>query len=127
LSGFYLSQLTAFLGLVPSEHSTGTHRRQGGITLTGSAHGRRMLVESALSYRFPVRQTKHLEGKARNASPGGQADRLEGPDTPVRALSHVARGGKNTKLECVAIARELAGFIWDIVRQEMPPLAGQEG
>ena len=61
-------QLMAFLGLVPSEHSSGPRRRQGGITLTGNGHARRMLVESAWSYRFPARWTKHLKGKARNAS-----------------------------------------------------------
>ncbi len=61
-------QLMGFLGLVPSEHSTGTRRRQGAIRLTGNGHARRMLVESAWSYRFPARQTKHLKGKAANAS-----------------------------------------------------------
>jgi transposase len=48
-------QLMAFLGLVPSEHSSGSRRRQGAITLTGNTHARRMLVESAWSYRFPAR------------------------------------------------------------------------
>jgi transposase len=51
----------AFLGLVPSEHSMGGRRRQGAITLTGNSHARRMLVETAWSYRFPARQTKHLK------------------------------------------------------------------
>ena len=54
-------QLMGYLGLVPSEHSTGQRRRQGGITLTGNGHARRMLVESAWSYRFPARQTMHLK------------------------------------------------------------------
>ena len=58
-------QLMAYLGLVPSEHSTGSRRRQGAITLTGNGHARRMLVESAWSYRFPARQTMHLKRKAR--------------------------------------------------------------
>ena len=65
-------QLMAFLGLVPSEHSSGGRRRQGTITLTGNTHARRMLVESAWSYRFPARQTKHLKAKASNASPAAQ-------------------------------------------------------
>lgn len=60
-------QLMAFLGLVPSEHSSGSRRRQGAITLTGNSHARRMLVESAWSYRFPARQTMHLKRKATNA------------------------------------------------------------
>ena len=45
-------QLMAYLGLVPSEHSSGGRRRQGAITKTGNSHARRMLVESAWSYRF---------------------------------------------------------------------------
>ena len=85
-------QLMAFLGLVPSEHSSGGRRRQGAITLTGNSHARRMLVESAWSYRFPARQTKHLKAKAANASPAGETHRLEGAGAPVRALSqHDAR------------------------------------
>jgi transposase len=61
-------QLMAFLGLLPSEHSSGPRRRKGAITLTGNGHARRVLVESAWSYRFAARQTQHLKGKARHAS-----------------------------------------------------------
>jgi Transposase IS116/IS110/IS902 family len=48
-------QLTAYLGLVPSEHSSGAARRQGGITKSGNGAARRMLIEAAWSYRFPAR------------------------------------------------------------------------
>ena len=48
-------QLMAFLGLVPSEHSSGSTRRQGGITKAGNGAARRMLIEAAWSYRFPAR------------------------------------------------------------------------
>ena len=118
-------QLMAFLGLVPSEHSSGRRRRQGGITLTGNAHARRMLVESAWSYRFPARQTKHLQGKARNASAAAKAVAWKAQTRLCGRYRLLSQAGKNTKLVCVAIARELAGFIWDIVRLEMPALVGQ--
>lgn len=59
-------QLMAYLGLVPSEHSSGARRRQGAITKCGNRHARRTLVESAWSYRFPARQTAHLRRKAAN-------------------------------------------------------------
>ena len=118
-------QLMAFLGLVPSEHSSGRRRRQGGITLTGNAHARRMLVESAWSYRFPARQTKHLQGKARNASAAAKAIAWKAQTRLCGRYRLLSQAGKNTKLVCVAIARELAGFIWDIVRLEMPALVGQ--
>ena len=61
-------QLMAYLGLVPSEHSTGLRRRQVAIMLTGNGHAGRMLVESAWSCRFPSRQTMHLKRKASMAS-----------------------------------------------------------
>jgi transposase len=116
-------QLMAFLGLVPSEHSSGGRRRQGAITLTGNRHARRMLIESAWSYRFPARQTKHLKAKAGNASPVAKQIAWKAQVRLCGRYRTLTRAGKNTKLVCVAIARELAGFIWDIVRQEMPRLA----
>jgi len=113
-------QLMAFLGLVPSEHSTGGRRRQGAITLTGNRHARRMLIESAWSYRFPARQTKHLKAKAAHASPDAKRIAWKAQVRLCGRYRTMTRAGKNTKLVCVAIARELAGFLWDIVRREMP-------
>jgi transposase len=118
-------QLMGFLGLVPSEHSSGGRRRQGAITRTGNVHARRMLVESAWSYRFPARQTKHLKGKARHASEAAKQIAWKAQTRLCGRYRTLTRAGKNTKLVCVAIARELAGFIWDIVRHEMPRLAAK--
>ena len=118
-------QLMGFLGLVPSEHSSGPRRRQGGITLTGNGHARRMLVESAWSYRFPARQTMHLKRKAVNASESAKTIAWTAQKRLCTRYRTLTRAGKNTKLVCVAIARELAGFIWDIVRQEMARVAPQ--
>jgi len=118
-------QLMGYLGLVPSEHTSGRRRRQGAITLTGNGHARRMLVESAWSYRFPARQTKHLKAKARNASAAAKQIAWKAQKRLCGRYRSLTQAGKNTKLVCVAIARELAGFIWDIVRQEMPRLAAQ--
>nr|VFK28497.1 MAG: Transposase IS116/IS110/IS902 family protein [Candidatus Kentron sp. LPFa]VFK36239.1 MAG: Transposase IS116/IS110/IS902 family protein [Candidatus Kentron sp. LPFa] len=74
-------QLMAYLGLVPSEHSSGKRRRQGAITLTGNSRARRALVESAWSYRFPVRKTKHLKRKEADASEEAKATVWALPDT----------------------------------------------
>ncbi len=115
-------QLMAYLGLVPSEHSSGSRRRQGAITLTGNGHARRMLVESAWSYRFPARQTAHLKRKATEASDEAKAIAWRAQKRLCGRYRTLTQAGKNTKLVCVAVARELAGFIWDIVRQEMPRL-----
>lgn len=113
-------QLMAYLGLVPSEHSSGGRRRQGAITLTGNSHARRTLVESAWSYRFPARQTMHLKRKAQNASAEARAIAWRAQKRLCGRYRVLTQAGKNVKLVCVAIARELVGFIWDIVRQEMP-------
>ena len=118
-------QLMAYLGLVPSEHSTGGRRRQGGITLTGNSHARRMLVECAWSYRFPARQTMHLKRKAKDASEAAKAIAWRAQKRLCGRYRQLTQAGKNVKLVCVAIARELAGFLWDIVRHEMPHLQGR--
>ena len=115
-------QLMAYLGLVPSEHSTGKRRRQGAITLTGNSHARRMLVESAWSYRFAARQTLHLKRKAVNASQQAKAIAWRAQKRLCGRYRSLIQAGKNQKLVCVAIARELVGFIWDVVRHEMPRL-----
>ena len=111
-------QLMAFLGLVPSEHSTGKRRRQGAITLTGNGYARRILVESAWSYRFQARQTMHLKRKAVNASD----DAWRAQRRLCGRYRRLIESGKNQKLVCVAIARELVGFIWHIVCIEMARL-----
>jgi transposase len=120
-------QLMAYLGLVPSEHSSGGRRRQGAITLTGNSHARRMLVECAWSYRFPARQTMHLKRKAKMALPEARAIAWRAQKRLCGRYRQLTQAGKNIKLVCVAIARELVGFIWDIVRQTMPQVAPQTG
>ena len=112
-------QLMAYLGLVPSEHSSGGRRRQGAITLTGNSHARRTLVESAWSYRFPARQTAHLKRKSVAASAEAKAIGWKAQKRLCGRYRTLTQAGKNTKLVCVAIARELTGFIWDIVCREM--------
>nr|VFJ78920.1 MAG: Transposase [Candidatus Kentron sp. FW] len=118
-------QLMAYLGLVPSEHSSGKRRRQGAITLTGNSRARRTLIESAWGYRFPARKTKHLKRKEADASEEAKAIAWKAQKRLCGRYYRLTRAGKNTKLVCVAIARELIGFVWDIVRLEMPKLATQ--
>lgn len=115
-------QLMAYLGLVPSEHTSGRRRRQGAITKTGNGHARRMLVESAWSYRFPARQTLHLKRKAVNASEEAKVIAWQAQKRLCGRYRSLLQAGKNTRQTTVAIARELAGFIWDIACHEMPKL-----
>jgi len=120
-------QLMAYLGLVPGEHSSGGRRRQGAITLTGNRHARRTLIESAWSYRFPARQTAHLRRKSAKAPEAAKAIGWRAQKRLCGRYRTLTQAGKNTKLVCVAIARELVGFLWDIVRHEMPRLKGAAG
>ena len=120
-------QLMGYLGLVPSEHSSGGRRRRGGITRTGNGHARRALVESAWSYRFPARRTAHLERKAAAASDEARAIAWKAQRRLCGRYRRLIESGKNSKQANVAVARELSGFVWDIVRREMariPPASG---
>ncbi len=111
--------LMAYLGLVPSEHSSGSRRRQGAITRTGNHHARRMLVECAWSYRFPARMTMHLKRKAQSAPVWAKAIGWRAQKRLCARYRRLIENGKNVKLTCVAIARELVGFIWDIACRQM--------
>ena len=113
-------QLMGYLGLVPSEHSSGPRRRQGAITGTGNRRGRRILVESAWSYRFPARQTAHLVRKAAGAPPAAQQIAWRAQKRLCGRYRTLLQAGKNTKQTTVAIARELAGFLWAIAVQCAP-------
>lgn len=112
-------QLMAHLGLVPSEHSSGGTRKRGGITKAGNGHARRVLVESSWCYRSPARKTAHIQRKARKTSEAVQAIAWKAQKRLYKRYWHLANKGKLLVEVCVAVARELAGFIWAIVREVM--------
>jgi transposase len=113
-------QLMAYLGLVPSEHSSGRTRRQGGITKAGNGAARRMLIEAAWSYRFPARISREqLLRQERLAKPIRDIA-WKAQERLCRRYRRLARVGKLPTVITAAIARELAGFIWAIARQAQP-------
>jgi transposase len=112
-------QLMAHLGLVPSEHSSGSKRRQGAITKTGNGHVRRVLVEAAWSYRFAARKTKHLQRRAEHTSETVQAIAWKAQKRLCGRYRHLSQQGKLPVQVCTAVARELAGFIWAIACEAM--------
>ena len=107
-------QLMSFLGLVPSEHSSGERRRHGAITKTGNGHVRRVLVEAAWSYRYPARKTEHLRRKAAAAPPAVQSLAWAAQKRLCARYRHLNYAGKAKCKVTVAVARELVGFIWAI-------------
>jgi transposase len=80
-------QLMAYLGLVPSESSTGDRVRRGGITKAGNGRARRVLLEGAWTYRFPARVGVDLQARQEGLPGGGPRDRLEGTGSAVWPLS----------------------------------------
>lgn len=115
-------QLMGYLGLVPSEHSSGGTVRRGAITKTGNAHARRLLTESAWNYRFAPRVSNELRTRQRALA---QPIREHAWKAQVRLCARFQRlrnRGVQANKVCVAVARELAGFVWAIARMA-PPIA----
>jgi transposase len=110
-------QLMAFLGLIPSEHSSGEKTRKGGITKTGNGHARRMLVEAAHTYGYPARVSRRLLLRQEGL---GQTIRDIAWKCQVRLCGRFRRlvaRGKNHNNAVTAIARELAAFMWAIAKE----------
>ena len=111
------AQLMGYLGLVPSEHSSGETTKRGGITRTGNTHVRRILIESAWAYRFRPALGPNL--RKRN-QPLSQSVRAIAWKAQLRLHSRYTRllaRGKNKQQTVTAIARELVGFVWAIAQQ----------
>jgi transposase len=110
-------QLMSYLGLVPSERSTGDSIKRGPITKAGNTRARRMLVESAWAYRFPprvsTRQQQRLEKAPRSVREIAWKAQLR-LTKRYRALS---TKGKKSTVAITAVARELAGFLWAVGRE----------
>jgi len=104
----------AYLGLVPSEHSSGTSRSQGSITKTGNAHLRRLLVEAAWHHRKPYRPTAVLRRRWQLASPAAVARAQAGNHRLHQRWVSYADRKKRPVLANVAVARELAGWCWSL-------------
>lgn len=112
-------QLMAYLGVVPSEHSSGATKSRGSITKTGNGHVRRVLVEAAWTYRHPARKTAYLQRRAERTSDEVQEIAWKAQKRLCTRYKLMEGKGKLKVQVCTAVARELAGFIWAI-GQAMP-------
>ena len=109
-------ELMGYLGLVPSERSTGDSVKRGGITKAGNRRVRRILVESAWSYRHPPRIGRDKQAKV-DAAPEAVREIAWKAQTRLSGrFKALGRKGKRPTIVAVAIARELCGFIWAIDR-----------
>ena len=110
-------ELMKFMGLIPSEYSSGAQRRQGSITKAGNTPARRVLVAGAWASRSPAKVSRHLPL------------RLEKPPKVIQDISWKAQvrlckryrrlvsRGTHANVVTVAIARELTGFMWAIAKE----------
>ena len=109
-------KLMAYLGLVPDEDSSGGRRRQGGITKCGNGHARWMLVEAAHHYRYPPKVSKELSVRQENLDRDVRAVSWRAQNRLHRRYCRLALRGLHRNKVVVAVARELAAFIWELAR-----------
>ena len=102
----------AFVGLVPSEHSSGSRQARGAITKTGNAHLRRILVEAAWHYRHRPFVGDALRRRQAGAPAAIIAQAWTAQQRLYRRYHRLAARGKPTQLVITAVARELTGFVW---------------
>jgi transposase len=112
------SQFMSYVGLVPSEDSSGKRRRQGAITRCGNGHLRRIIVEAAWHYRHLPLMSKELRRRNKGLAPGVQRIAWEAQKRLNQRLYHLIHAGKSVQKAITAVARELAGFIWAVGQEE---------
>jgi transposase len=110
-------QLLSYLGLVPSEHSSGERRRQGAITKTGNSPARRALVEGAWAYRYPAKVSRHLQLRLEKVPKVIQDISWKAQVRLCKRYRRLVARGKQVNQVVVAIAREMAAFVWAIARE----------
>jgi len=117
-------ELMAYLGLVPSEHSSSERPRRGAITKAGNSHARRLLIEASWHYRHPPRLGAALKERRQGQPAAVIAIADKAQQRLYRRQRHLTGRGKRPAQAVVAAARELSGFIWAaLLHQHQQPLA----
>jgi len=111
-------ELMAFVGLVPSEHTSGPRHRRGHITKTGNSLARRLLIEAAWSYRHTARNTDRARRLLRTQPPAVRAITERALHRLTRRYRRLLGRGKPSTVAVTAVARELCGFVWALARTE---------
>jgi transposase len=105
-------ELMSYLGLVPSEYSSGDQQHRGHITKTGNRHARRLMVEAAWHYQHPARLSGRIAGHREHVPPAVFARAWQAQVRLHHRYRTLASHGKRSTVVNVAVARELCGFIW---------------
>ena len=114
------SQLMAYLGIVPSEHSSGDRIKRGGITKTGNGHARKVLVQAAWAYRMKPRISRILLKRQQHVSKEVRQISWKAQLRLCTRFRRLAAMGKPKQVVVTAIARELSAFLWAIAKQVQP-------
>ena len=114
-------QLAAFVGLTPSEYSSGASRRQGGITKTGNSRARRVLIEGAWAYRYPAKISAHIQRRIHKLPKVAQDIGWKAQLRLCKRYRRLIGRGKHANIVTTAIARELLAFMWAIAKEVPVP------
>lgn len=109
------ASVASYVGLVPSEHSSGGKVRRGGITRTGSRHLRRLLVEACQHYQRPYAESKSLRLR-REQAPAAARELARGVERRLVKKYRRLSVAKHTNVAKAAVARELVGHLWEALR-----------
>lgn len=107
----------AYVGLVPSEFSSGESQHRGRITRAGNRHVRTILIESAWNNRFRPQVGRKLSERHHGVAPGVSAIAVKAQHRLYSRYNKLTGRGKDSKKTVTAMARELAGFVWAIARE----------
>ena len=110
-------QLGAFVGLIPSEYSSGSSRRQGGITKAGNGRARRALIEAAWAYRHPAKVSAHIQTRIDQLPTRLQDIGWKAQVRLCKRFRRLTTRGKHPNVAVTAIARELIAFMWAIAKE----------
>jgi transposase len=110
-------QLAAFVGLTPSEHSSGPKRRLGAITKAGNSRARRVLIEGAWSYRFPAKVSAEIQTRIEGLPKTIQGIGWKAQVRLCKRFRRLTSRGKHGNVVVTAIAREMLAFMWAIAHE----------
>jgi transposase len=107
----------SYLGLIPSAYSSGERRRQGSLPTAGHTHARRALVEGAWAYRYPAKVSRHIQVRREQLPKPIQDISWKAQVRLCTRFRRLLARGKHANQVVVAMARELAGFLWAMAKQ----------
>jgi len=115
-------QLAAYLGLVAREHSSGDRERKGSITKAGNSHCRHVLVQAAWTYHYRPHLSVEIKRRQQGQPPAVIAHAWKAQQRLHQRYQHLAYR-KQPQIAVVAVARELVGFLWAVMRDLPTPEA----